>query len=101
MITLLLCRDLQREAVRDRGMVTFGYQKPSDQATIIAEILDPRTSELIKLANTDDHVVSNALISMALGQISEQADLGCLIDDLFSNKGNEIHIKDVRLFVDV
>merc|ERR1711981_1265544 len=32
MITLLLCRDLQREAVMDRGMVTFGYQKPSDQA---------------------------------------------------------------------
>jgi len=100
MITLLLCRDLQREAARDLGAVTFGYQRPSDEAVVIAEILDPRTSELIKLAKTDDHVVSNALISMALGQISEQADVGPLIDDLFSKEGNEIHIKDVRLFVD-
>jgi len=35
---------------------------------------------------------------MALGQMSEQADLGPLIDDLFSEEGNEMHIKDVRLF---
>jgi hypothetical protein len=98
MITLLLCRDLQKEAVRDFGAVTFGHKKPSDEACIIAEILDPRTSQLISLANTDDHVVSNAMISMALGQMSEQADLGALIDDLFSKEGNEIHIKDVRLF---
>jgi len=99
MITMLLCRDIQRQKARDEGSVTFGYQKPSDEATVIAEILDPRTMELIKLAKTDDHVVSNALISMALGQMSEQADLGMLMKDLFSEEGNEIHIKDVRLFV--
>lgn len=98
MITLLLCRDLQKEATRDRGAVTHGYKKPSDQACVIAEILDPRTSELIKLAKPDDHVVSNAMISMALGQMAECADLGPLIEDLFAKEGNEMHIKDVRLF---
>jgi len=98
MITMLLCRDLQKEAVRSNGATTWGTKKPSTEACIIAEILDPRTAELIKLANTDDHVVSNALISMALGQISEQADVGLLLDDLFSAEGNEIHIKDANLY---
>merc|ERR1712054_587318 len=98
MITMLLCRDLQKEAERDMGAVTYSNGIPSSQATVIAEILDPRTAELIKLAKTDDHIVSNELISMALGQMSEQADLGPLIDDLFSEAGNEMHIKDVRLF---
>merc|ERR1711970_139129 len=98
MITMLLARDLQKEAARDRGATTFGHKIPSDQATVISEILDPRTAELIKLAKTNDHIVSNEMISMALGQMSEQADLGPLIDDLFSEEGNEMHIKDVRLF---
>jgi len=74
---------------------------PSTKQCIIAEVLDPRTSELLNLANPDDFVVSNGLISMALGQMSEEADVGPLIDDLFSEQGNEIHIKDVRLFADV
>jgi len=98
MITMLLCRDLQKAAVKERGALTWGLQKPSTDACIIAEILDPRTSDLISLAKTDDHIVSNALISMALGQISEQCDLGILIDDLFSAEGNEIHIKDSSLY---
>ena len=42
----------------------------------------------------------DGLISMALGQMSEENDLGPLIDDLFSEAGNEIHIKDVRLYAD-
>jgi hypothetical protein len=98
MITMLLTRDLQNEATRDYNASTYGRRIPSNEATVISEILDPRTAELIKLAKTDDHIVSNELISMALGQMSEQADLGPLIDDLFSEAGNEMHIKDVRLF---
>ena len=45
----------------------------------------------MKLANADDHVVSNSLISMALAQMSEQADVWQLSEDLFSQEGNEIH----------
>jgi len=44
-------------------------------------------------------MVSNAMISMCLAQMSEQADLGLLIDDIFSEEGNELHIKDIRCFV--
>lgn len=98
MITMLLCRDLQKAAWIETGHTTFGNRKPAHKATVIAEILDPRTADLIKLASLDDFVVSNSIISMALGQMSEQADVGPLIDDLFSVGGNDIRIKDVRLY---
>merc|ERR1711970_1008056 len=38
MITMLLCRDLQKQAALD-GAVTFGRQVPSNEATVISEIL--------------------------------------------------------------
>merc|ERR1712072_1662876 len=43
MITMLLTRDIQKEAARNQGSLTFGRQIPCDQATVISEILDPRT----------------------------------------------------------
>jgi len=98
MICMLLCRDLQKEAWKTSQTLTFGRQVPCIRAGLTSEILDPRTAELMKLANADDHVVSNSLISMALAQMSEQADVWQLVEDLFSQEGNEIHIKDVRLY---
>jgi len=98
MITLLLCRDLQNAAVRDSNAVTWGRKIPSNQAVCAAEILDPRTAEVLKLAKTNDHVVSNQLISMALAQMAEENDQHELINQLFSEEGNELHIKDCSLY---
>jgi len=98
MISMLLCRDLQKQAFAEFGTLTSGLRKPAHRATLIAEILDPRTAELIKLATTDDFIVSNSLISMALGQMSEENDIHPLVEDLFAAGGNEIRIKDVRLY---
>lgn len=98
MITMLLCRDLQKHAWRNQGTLTAGHRKPCIKACVIAEILDPRTAALINLANTNDHVVSNEMISMALGQMSEEANIGGLLDELFQVGGNDIRIKDVRLY---
>jgi len=98
MITMLLCRDLQKHAWRTEGRLTAGLRRPCNKASVIAEILDPRTAELISLANTSDHIVSNEMISMALGQMSECADVGGLLDELFSVGKNDIRIRDVRLY---
>jgi len=100
MITMLLIRDIQKAAALE-GKVTWGRKMPCNQATVISEILDPRTAELLKLAKADDHVVSNEIISMALGQMSEQADLAPLIDNLFAAEGEEIHIKDLQLYAEI
>jgi len=99
MITMLLARDLQKEAVLKHNAVTWGYKKKSTESVLIAEILDPRTADLVALCRADDHMVSNAMISMCLGQMSEQPDVGLLIDDLFSCDGNEVHIKPIDCYV--
>jgi len=97
MITTLLCRHIQKEKAEE-GCVTFRGTNPST-AIVIPEISDPRTAALLGLAKAQDFIVSGDLISMALGQMSEEADIHQLLKDLFSAEGNEMHIKDVRLYV--
>jgi hypothetical protein len=97
MITTLLCRHIQKEKAEE-GCVTFRGNNPNS-AIVIPEISDPRTAALLGLAKAQDFIVSGDLISMALGQMSEQADIHQLLADLFSCEGNEMHIKDVRLYV--
>merc|ERR1712166_788929 len=97
MITTLLCRHIQKECAEE-GRVTFRGNNPTT-SFVIPEISDPRTSALLGLAKAQDFIVSGDLISMALGQMSEEADIHQLLADLFSPEGNEMHIKDVRLYV--
>jgi hypothetical protein len=97
MITTLLCRHIQKECAEE-GRVTFRGNNPTS-SIVIPEITDPRTSALLGLAKAQDFIVSGDLISMAIGQMSEEADIHQLINDLFSPEGNEMHIKDVRLYV--
>lgn len=96
MITTLLCRHIQKEKAEE-GCVTFKGNNPMS-AIVIPEITDPRTASLLSLAKAQDFIVSGDLISMALGQMSEEADIHQLLADLFSEEGNEMHIKDVRLY---
>jgi len=97
MITTLLVRHIQKECAEE-GRVTFRGNNPTT-SVVIPEISDPRTSALLGLAKAQDFIVSGDLISMALGQMSEEADIHQLLADLFSPEGNEMHIKDVRLYV--
>jgi len=98
MITTLLCRHIQKECAEE-GRVTLLRGNNPTQSVVIPEISDPRTSALLGLAKAEDFIVSGDLISMCLGQMSEEADIHQLLADLFSPEGNEMHIKDVRLYV--
>lgn len=91
MVTMLLARDIQKK--HDSKHVSTGQQP-----VLIAEILDPRTAELVALAACNDHMVSNELVSQGLGQMSQEIDIQPLLDDLFSPDGNEMHIKDICLY---
>merc|ERR1711871_1576473 len=90
LVTMLLCRDIQRKA-NSEGIL--GYAP-----VLISEILDPRTAELVSIAAADDHMVSNNLISQCLAQMSQEDTISNLIEDLFNPVGNEMHIKDIRLY---
>merc|ERR1711871_46955 len=66
---------------------------------LVSEIRDPRTQDLMALTKCSDSVVGNELVAMILAQISEDRDIGYVMEDLFSEEGMEMHIKDVRYFV--
>jgi len=84
MVTTLLIRDIQRRA----GV----------QPVLVSEILDPRTSTLVRLAKMNDFICANDFVSMALGQIAEESDIHGLIEEIFSPEGSEMHIKPISLY---
>jgi len=86
MVSMLVMRHLQQS----RGV---------EDNILVSEIRDPRTNELMNLTKCSDSVVGNELIAMMLAQISEDRDNGYVFEDLFSEEGMEMHIKDIRLFV--
>merc|ERR1712072_1521299 len=86
MVSMLVMRHIQEQ----RGV---------EGRILVTEIRDPRTQELMSLTRCSDSVVGNELVAMILAQISEDRDIGYVMEDLFSEEGMEMHIKDIRLFV--
>lgn len=84
MVTTLLIRDIQKQHAAN--------------GVLVSEILDPRTTELVKLAKMNDFICANDFVSMALAQMAEEEDIHPLVEDLFSPEGSEMHIKDILLY---
>jgi len=74
-------------------------QRKVDGKTLVAEIRDPRTQELMAFTNCTDSIVGNEIVAMILAQIAEDVDIRFVMEDLFSEEGMEMHVKDIRLFV--
>jgi len=72
--------------------------RKSSHACLVAEIQDTQTAEMMSLTKCSDCCTPNVVVSMMLAQCSENRMNGYVIDDLFSPDGNEMHVKDVRLF---
>jgi hypothetical protein len=90
LVTMLLCRDIQKKA----DTATVLGREP----VLIAEILDPRTGDLVNIAACNDFMVSNRMISEALGQMSQEKSIHPLVEELFNPEGNEMHIKPIKLY---
>lgn len=111
--TLLLIRDIQakrlpfREArvpQGHRGSSSAGswigdMQKASDKSVIISEILDPRTKNLLSMSKISDYVLSNELVSMALAMVAEDRQINDVLEELFAEEGNEMHIRQADLYL--
>lgn len=85
MTTLLHLRDILRSA--DRAV------------PITSEILEIESRDLAAVAEADDFIVSNTLVSLMLTQVSENRHLVGVFDELFSANGVEIYLKPAELFV--
>ena len=84
-VTLLHLRDLGRIA---------GKRIP-----ITSEILEIGNRDLATVAEADDFIVSNTLISLMVSQIAENPHLVRVFDELFDPEGYEIYLKPASDYV--
>jgi voltage-gated potassium channel Kch len=86
LVTLLHLRD-----IAERDETPF---------SIVSEMLDLRNRQLAEVANVDDFIVSEHLISLMLSQLSENPDLFAVFADIFDPEGSEIYLKPVAGYVE-
>jgi voltage-gated potassium channel Kch len=67
--------------------------------SIVSEMLDVRNRALAEVAQPDDFIVSDKLISLMFSQISENKHLEKVLKDLFDPEGSEIYLKPITNYV--
>ena len=85
LVTLLHLRDMA-----ERDATPF---------SIVSEMLDLRNRELAEAAKVDDFIVSEHLISLMMAQLSENAELLGVFNDVFDPEGAEIYLKPISDYV--
>lgn len=85
MMTLLHLRDLA--------------EKTGFQYSIVSEMQDIRNRNLIEVAQADDFIVSDKLISLLLAQVSENKTLNKVFEDVFDPDGSEIYLKPAEYYI--
>jgi hypothetical protein len=85
MITLLHLRDI--------------LQRTGKKVPITSEILQIQNRDLAAVAEADDFIVSNTLVSLLISQVSENRHLVRVFGDLFTAGGFEIYLKPSNEYV--
>ena len=105
---ILLCYsdDLSVQQADARTILTLLHlrdiaERSGNTFSITSEMLDPRDRELAEVAQADDFIVSDRLVSLMLAQVSENKALNAVFADLFDAEGAEIYLKPLRDYVSV
>lgn len=85
LVTLLHLRDMS--------------EKDETPFSIVSEMLDLRNRELAEATQVDDFIVSEHLVSLMMSQISENAELFGVFNDIFDPEGSEIYLKPISEYV--
>lgn len=86
LVTLLHVRDL----------VGSGDNAPA----VVSELLDDRNRALAEVANVDDVIVSDKILSLILTQLAENAGLEPVFTDLLDADGSEIYLRPAEWYVE-
>jgi ion channel POLLUX/CASTOR len=103
-ITLSYSDDLEAQKADARTLVTLLHlrdieAKRGESFSIVSEMLDVRNRQLAEVAKPDDFIVSDRLVSLLLAQISENASLAAVFEDLFDPEGAEVYLKPAGDYV--
>lgn len=80
--------------VRDLIGTTVG-----DGPALVSEMLDDRNRALANIAEVDDVIVSDEIVSLMLAQLSEEGRLEVIFDELLQEAGSEIYLRPVAAYV--
>ncbi|HEX8707118.1 MAG TPA: TrkA C-terminal domain-containing protein [Pyrinomonadaceae bacterium] len=103
---ILLCyaEQLDAQAADAKTMITLLHlrdieQKKGEAYSIVSEMIDVRNRALAAVAKADDFIVSDELTGLLLTQVSENAELLEVFEDLFNAEGSEIYLKPAQNYV--
>jgi hypothetical protein len=68
-------------------------------ARIVAELLDQTNVAIASTTGVDDFIVSDALTSLVIAQLSERAELQAVFDDLFDAEGVVVELRPAASIV--
>ncbi|HVF57963.1 MAG TPA: hypothetical protein VM934_17565 [Pyrinomonadaceae bacterium] len=103
-IILCYAEHLEAQAADAKTMITLLHlrdieQKKGEAFSIVSEMIDVRNRALAEVAKADDFIVSDKLTGLLLTQVSENAELLAVFDDLFDSEGSEIYLKPAKNYV--
>ncbi|MCX7025638.1 MAG: NAD-binding protein [Spirochaetes bacterium] len=97
---IVMCDDVDYppEEADSRTLVTLIHvrdiaMKHSLAFSLTSQILDIRNRALAEVAEADDFIVSDRILSLMVAQLSENPELEPVLGDLFDAEGSEVYIK--------
>lgn len=66
---------------------------------IVSEMMDERNRTLATVAQADDFIVSDKLVSLMLSQLAENKQLDAVFQNLFSAEGAEVYLRPVSDYI--
>ncbi len=105
-IVLCYSDELTAQRADARTLVTLlhlremvGDRTKGDRPSIVSEMLDDRNRALAQVAHVDDVIVSDEILSLILSQLSENARLEAVFQDLLDADGSEIYLRPAEHYV--
>lgn len=105
-IVLCLSDDLDVQRADARTLITLLHLREIAAAdpegrrpAIVSEMLDDRNRALAQVAEVDDVIVSDKILSLILAQVSEDERLEHVFTDLLDADGSEIYLRPVAEYV--
>jgi len=103
-IILCYAEQLDAQAADAKTMITLLHlrdieQKKGEAFSVVSEMMDVGNRALAAVAKADDFIVSDELTGLLLTQVSENAELLEVFEDLFDAEGSEIYLKPASNYV--
>ncbi|KQP75625.1 hypothetical protein ASF37_15415 [Aeromicrobium sp. Leaf289] len=105
-VVLCYSDDLPVQRADARTLVTLLHLRDlladvpvADRPSVVSEMLDDRNRALAQVADVDDVIVSDEILSLILTQLSEDRRLEAVFADLLDADGAEIYLRPVGAYV--